>query len=179
MATRTIRQRLCGAFAAMTFATLLPILGLLPLTGEAVAQSPQDLVGVWTFVSAVNTRADGVSFDPYGGRPTGGMMFFASTGQFSWQIMQLDIPKLASNNRSRGTADEFKAVAQGVYSYFGTYSLDNTGKMLTQHIAGSSFPNFNGASRIWAIAVTGDELTLITQAGASGGTGELKWKRVK
>ncbi len=82
------------------------------------------------------------------------------------------------NRETAGTADEFKAVAQGVLSYFGTYSLDDRGKMLTQHIKGSSFPNL-GANRIWAIALTGDELTIGSQAGAAGGTNELKWKRVK
>jgi hypothetical protein len=70
-------------------------------------------------------------------------------------------------------------VAQGVLSYFGTYSLDDSGKTLTQHIVSSSFPNYNGANRIWAIALTGDDLTMASQAAASGGTNELKWKRVK
>jgi Lipocalin-like domain len=179
MTTRTIGQRLCSTFAAITLSTLLSVLGLVPLTGDAVAQSAKDLVGAWTFVSAVNTRPDGTKFDPNGGNPTGGMLFFASTGQFSWQTIRFDIPKLASNNRSQGTADEFKAVAQGVFSYFGTYSLDDSGKTLTQNVKASSFPNLNDGKRIWAIAITGDELTLLTQAAASGGTAELKWKRVK
>ncbi len=63
-----------------------------------------------------------------------------------------------SNNRLEGTADEFKAVAQGVLAYFGTYSLDDSGKTLTQHIQSSSFPNFDGANRPWAIALTDDDL---------------------
>ncbi len=158
----------------------LLFLGLALPGGDAVAQqkvTKEQLVGTWTFVSAVNTRPDGTKFDPWGGKAAG-MQFFASTGQFSFQVIRSDIPKLASNNRLQGTADEFKAVAQGVLSYFGTYSLDDSGKTLTQHIKGSSFPNL-GANRIWAIALTGDELTLASQAGAAGGTNELKWKRVK
>jgi len=151
---------------------------LVPFAGDAVAQSAKDLVGTWTFVSAVNTRPDGTKFDPFGGKGVG-MQFVASTGQFSYQIIRSDIPKLASNNRQEGTADEFKAMAQGVISYFGTYSLDVSGKTLTQHVVSSSFPNFNDTKRIWAITLTGDELTLASQAAASGGTNELKWKRVK
>ena len=164
-------------FAAVTMLGLL----LVPLTGAAVAQqklSKEQLVGSWTFVSAVNTRPDGSKFDPWGGKAVG-LQMFDSAGRFSWQVIRSNIPRLASNNRLEGTADEFKAVAQGVLSAFGSYSLDDSGKILTQQIETSSFPNFNGAKRIWAIALTGDELTIGSQAGAAGGTNELKWKRVK
>ena len=177
MTTRTIRRRLWDVFAALTMLALL----LVPFTGDAVAQQKllkEQLVGTWTFVSAVNTRPDGTKFDPWGGKAIG-LQMFDSTGNFSWQVIRTDIPKLASNNRLQGTADEFKAVAQGVLSAYGTYSLDDSGKTLTQHIKGSSFPNFNGAKRIWDIALTGDELTIASQAGAAGGSNVLKWKRVK
>lgn len=177
MTMKTITLRLWGVFAALTMSALL----LVPLTGDAVAQQKllkEQLVGTWTFVSAVNTRPDGTKFDPWGGKAVG-LQTFDSTGHFSWQVIRTDIPKLASNNRLEGTPEEFKAVAQGVLSAFGTYSLDDGGKTLTQHIESSSFPNFNGAKRIWAIALTGDELTIGSQAGAAGGTNELKWKRVK
>ena len=168
-----------STLALSTMALLFLGIGL--PASNAVAQQKslkEQLVGTWTFVSAVNTRPDGTKFDPYGGKAAG-MLFFDSSDRFSWQVIRSDIPKLASNNRQEGTADEFKAVAQGVLSYFGTYSLDDSGKTLTQHIVSSSFPNYNGANRIWAIALTGDDLTMASQAAASGGTNELKWKRVK
>ncbi len=175
---RNIMNRL----STLTLTTMaLLFLGVALPSGDAVGQQKtlkEQLVGTWTFVSAVNTRPDGTKFDPWGGKAAG-VLVFDSTGHFSWQVIRSDIPKLASNNRLEGTADEFKAVAQGALSYFGTYSLDDSGKTLTQHIKSSSFPNFNGANRIWAIALTGDELTIASQAGAAGGTNELKWKRVK
>ena len=174
MTLKTTQRRFWNVFPAPIMLALL----LVPLTGDAIAQSAKDLVGTWTFVSAVNTRPDGTKFDPFGGKGVG-MQSFASTGQFSYQIIRSDIPKLASNNRQEGTADEFKAMAQGAISYFGTYSLDDSGKTLTQHVVSSSFPNFNDTKRIWAITLTGDELTLASQVAASGGTNELKWKRVK
>lgn len=37
----------------------------------------------------------------------------------------------------------------------------------------------NSNVAIWAIALTGDELTIASQAAASGGANEIKWKRVK
>jgi hypothetical protein len=160
----------------------LLFLGIGLSASNAVAQQKslkEQLVGTWTFVSAVNTRPDGTKFDPNDGGKTAGMLMFDGTGRFSWQIIRSDIPKLASNNRSQGTADEFKAVAQGVLSYFGTYSLDDSSKTLTMQIETSSFPNFNGANQKRSIAFMGDEATITNQAGASGGTAEVKWKRVK
>ena len=156
-------------------------LGLALLPGSAVVQQKslkKQIVGTWTLVSVVNTRPDGTKFDPFDGKATG-MLMSDSTSHFSWQIIRSDIPKFASNNRLEGTANEFKAVGQGINSYFGTYSLDDSGKTLTQHIERSSFPNYNGTNRIWAIALTADELTMANQAAASGGANELKWKRVK
>ena len=94
----------------------LLFLGIGLPASNAVAQQKslkEQLVGTWTFVSAVNTRPDGTKFDPFDGRATGVLMS-DSTGHFSWQIIRSDIPKLASNNRLQGTADEFKAVAQGI-----------------------------------------------------------------
>lgn len=148
---------------------------------NAVAQQKllkEQLVGTWTLVSVVNTRPDGTKYDPTGGKAAGVMMF-DNTGHFSSLNIRFDIPKLASNNRQEGTTEEFKAVAQGVLSYFGAYSLDDNGKVLTQHVEISSFPNYNGTNRIWAITLTGDELTIASQAAASGGANEIKWKRVK
>jgi Lipocalin-like domain len=164
-----------------TMALLFLGTGLLPAS-NAVAQQKsvkEQLVGTtWTLGSVVNTWPDGTKYDPTGGKAAGVMMF-DNTGHFSSLNIRSDIPKLVSNNRQEGTPEEFKAVAQGVLSYFGTYSLDDNGKVLTQHVEVSSFPNYNGTNRIWAITLTGDELTIASQAAASGGSNEIKWKRVK
>lgn len=166
----------------LAFSTMaLLCLGVGFPASDAVAQqkSTQDqLVGTWTFVSAVNTRLDGTEFDPNGGKAVTGVLMFDSAGHFSWQIIRSDLPKIASNNRQEGTADEFIAGSQEVLSYFGTYSLDDSGKTLTMHIESSSFPNFNGANQKRSIALTGDELTVTNPSGASGGTTSVTWKRV-
>jgi Lipocalin-like domain len=165
--------------------SMMALLGLgigLPAS-NAVAQQKsikEQLVGTWAYVSSINTRPDGTKFDPNGGTASSkGVLTIDSIGHFSWQIIRSDIPKLASNNRSQGTPDELKAVALGVFSYFGTYSLDDSGKMLTQHVENSSFPNYNGIDRKWNVALTGDELTLTSSTAASGGTANVTWERVK
>ena len=149
---------------------------------EALAQQKsanEQLVGSWALVSTINTRPDGSKFDPNGGKPTAGLFVLDGNNHFSWQIIRTDIPKLASNNRGEGTVDEFKAVAQGVLSYFGTYALADGGKTLTMNIEASSFPNFNGAKQNRSIALAGDELTVTNPAGASGGIAQVVWKRAK
>jgi hypothetical protein len=143
------------------------------LSGDSFAQEKslkEQLVGTWKFVSAVDTRPDGTKFDPFGGNGAG-TQSFASTGQFNYQILRSDT--------GSDTGDEFESMAQGVISYFGSYSLDDSGKMLTQHVESSSFPSFNGTDRKWSLALSTDELTLSSEVAASGGSNELKWKRVQ
>ncbi len=160
---------------------MITALGLALLPGSALAQQKslkEQLVGTWTLVSVVNIRPDGTKFDPTDGKALG-LMMYDGNSNFSFLNIRSDIPKLASNNRQKGTTDEYKAVAEGVLSYFGRYSIDEAGKFLIQHVVSSSFPNFNGADRKWSITISGEELTLASQAAAAGGSNELKWKRVK
>ena len=147
---------------------------------DAMAQQNQikeNLVGAWQMVSNINTRQDGTKFYPLGEYPTG-LLMLDGAGNFSWQIIRPDIPKFASNNRLEGTPDEYKAVAQGVLSFFGTYTVDDAGKAITMRVVSSSFPNTNNVDQKRTMILAADELTLINPAGASGGTGESKWKRL-
>jgi uncharacterized protein (DUF2147 family) len=146
------------------------------LSGAAVAQTAKDLVGTWTMVSNVNTRADGSKIDVWG--PHGkGIAIFESNGRFAIVNVNPDTPKFASNNRSTGTPDENKATVQGSLSLFGTYSVD--GKVITYKIEGSSYPNWTGTEQKRNVtSFTGDELHY-TLPGSIGGTSDNVWRRVK
>ena len=65
----------------------------------AVAQSAKDLVGTWTIVSA----------EAFGPNPKG-VLIFDTNGRYSLMLMRGDLLKYASNNRSQGTAEEYKAI---------------------------------------------------------------------
>jgi hypothetical protein len=95
---------------------------------EAVAQTANDLVGAWTLVS-ITLEKDGEKTDFYGPNPQGRLMYDAS-GHFSVIISRSDLPRFASNNRGRGTAEENKAIVQG--------------SLVTSHVESSTFPNWNG-----------------------------------
>jgi hypothetical protein len=159
------------------FATMALSLGFVT-PGPAIAQTAKDLAGTWSLVSVENVRPDGTKFNPLGG-PANGMLVFDGTGKFSWQIIRSDIPKLASNNRLEGTPEEFKAMAQGVLSYFGSYSIEDDGKGITMRIESSSFANWNGVTQKRTLALAGDNLTVTNPAGAAGGTANVTWKRLK
>src|ERR1044071_1485483 len=101
--------------------------GLLHLpANEGLAQQKSlkdQLVGTWTFVSALDVHRDGTKTDRWGPNPKGILMFDGS-GRFVQVIHRSDLPKFAASSQNAGTADEFNAVMQNLVLSFGTYSVD-------------------------------------------------------
>ena len=105
--------------------------------------SKDRLVGTWTYESVVVERTGGAKVAPFGPDPKG-FITLSADGRYSLQLIRPDIPKIASKDRLSGTAEENRAVAQGVLSQFGTYSVNEAEGTLTLHVETSSFPNENG-----------------------------------
>jgi hypothetical protein len=148
---------------------VVTFLGLL-VQSSAIAQqstTKEQLVGTWTLVSSTVER-DGTVVEPFGSNPLGYMIFTAS-GHFAWNLMRADRPKFASGNRATGTAEENKAAVQGNISAFGTYTVDPDG-VLTLHIVGSSFPNWDGTTQKRILEIKGDQLKYSTPAASIGGS---------
>jgi hypothetical protein len=94
--------------------------------------------------------------------------------------MRSDLPKFAAKTADQGTADENKAVLQGMITHFGTYSVNEGEKTLTTRVEGSSFPNLVGVEQKRTIAsLTTEELKYANPATATGTRAEAVWKRVK
>src|SRR6516165_4112614 len=111
------------------FVIALLCLSMSYLAERAIAQSAKDLVGAWTAVS--NTAEQGgVKSEPYGAPPLG-MLIFEANGRYGLILSRKDVPKLASNSRMSGTADENKSVVQGTISHFGTYQVNEADKTIT------------------------------------------------
>jgi hypothetical protein len=93
--------------------------------------------------------------------------------------MRGNLPKYASNNRTQGTGQEYRATVEGSLAYFGTYSVSGTD--LNLHIEGSTFPNWTGVDQKRInLAVTGDDLKYTQPNPSGGGTpAQLVWKRAK
>jgi Lipocalin-like domain len=153
---------------------------LLPSSVVAQQKSIKDqLVGTWIFVSAHDVKPDGSKVDPWGPNPKGAAMYDAN-GRYTFMIMRSDLPKFASNNRAQASAEEGKAVAQGMIAFYGTYTVNEGDKTLTTRIEGSSYPNLIGGEQKRVItSLTADELRYTNPSTSTGTKAESVWRRAK
>lgn len=134
--------------------------------------------GTWTLISVDNVLPDGTRVQPYGLNPQGILMFDAE-GRYSLQIFRAGRARFASNDKSRGTAEEYRATVEGTNSHFGKYSVDDAGHTITFQIEHASFPNWEGTEQKRSFTRTGDELryTVPVTTTGNGVTGEVRWRR--
>ncbi|HLH89020.1 MAG TPA: lipocalin-like domain-containing protein [Xanthobacteraceae bacterium] len=160
---------------------VVTVLGMTASTDHALSQQKtlrEQLLGAWDLVSFNSVHADGSKLTVFGGNPNG-IAFFDSTGHYIITVMRSDRAKFAANDRTKGTADEYKATAEGTITYFGTYTVNEADRALNIHVAGSSFPNWNGTDQKRTFAVSADELKLTNPVASTGGTTEVVWKRAR
>jgi hypothetical protein len=78
------------------------------------------------------------------------------------------------------TPDEYKATMLGSLAYFGTYTVDETDKIVTFRTEGSTFPHSEGETLKRGITtLTADELIYTNPATTTGARIEAVWKRLK
>jgi Lipocalin-like domain len=132
------------------------------------AGSDKDIAGTWALVSA----------DGFGPAPLGSLMF-DTDGHFSAIFLRAGQPKYASNSRTQGTADEYKATVDGSVAVFGTYKFDLT--ELTLHVIGSTFPNWIGTDQKRVnVTVTTNELRWTQPTPSGGGApSAVVWRRLE
>jgi hypothetical protein len=149
-------------------------------TAQQSATAQGQFVGTWSLVSIHYVEKDGRKVEPFGPGAQG-MLFFDASGRFATQVMAVDRPRFASNNRMIGTAEENRAMSQKVVAYFGSYTVDESNHVVTLHIEQSSFPNWNGTEQKRSFAFTGDELryTAASSTANPAESAELVWKRVR
>jgi len=150
--------------------------------GNAAAQQSlrDQLVGTWTFVVAEITAPDGAKSFPFGETPKG-ILVFTPDGHFAQIHIASDVPRIASNNRLNGTAEEYAAIMRRSLSIFGTYTVDEAKRTVTFAIVSSTFPNQQGQSQTRTIdKLTADEF-VNSNPDVAGGRGSAfnVYKRVK
>jgi len=153
----------------------------LALTHAAAAQTLRDrIVGTWEFVVAEVTAPDGKKSYPFGETPKG-ILVFTPDGRFAQIHVASDVPRIASNNRLTGTAEEYGAIMRRSLSVFGTYTVDENKKTVTYTIVSSTFPNWQGEAQTRTIdKLTGAEF-VNTNPNVAGGRGSASnlYKRAK
>jgi len=157
----------------------LMLAGLGAPAGDAAAQDAKSLVGTYTLVSADTTDASGKKTPSFGPNARGSLIF-SSNGRYSIHFASASLPKFASNNRTKGTAEENQAIVAGSLGHFGKYTVDEKDKAFTFHIEASTYPNWDGTAQKRPFTISGDELKYTNPvATAGGGRADLVWKRVK
>ena len=135
-------------------------------------------MGTWTAVSQYVDQ-DGRKLEPFGSDQKG-MAVYDRDGRFVFVLQRRSLPKFASNNRLAGTAEENKAIVQGSIAYFGRYSINESERKIQFHYDGSTYPNWDGEDQTRLIAISGDEMKIVSPVSTvSGGIVNLILRRVK
>ncbi len=161
-------------------AKALLLLGFAVQSGDALSQKTLDeqLAGAWTYVTVDAVRADGSRTPMYGPNPHG-LVIFDGHGHYALVNSRADLPKYVSNDRMKGTVEEYKATVQGSIAHFGTYTINEADKTITFHIDTSTYPNWNGVEQRRPFVLSDDDLKWTTPAASGGGSGEVVLKRAK
>jgi hypothetical protein len=163
---------------------ILSVLFLIGLLSKGIADQSKtratQLVGTWSLVLVDNVLADGGRIHLYGPDPQG-ILTFDAEGRYSLQIYRLGRPKLASNDKAKGTPEENSAAVQGANSHFGRYSINETDRTVTFFIDHASFANWEGTQQKRSFTLAADHLKYTVPVPTSGGaaTGEVEWERAR
>jgi hypothetical protein len=157
-------------------------MGVALLFNSAAAQQKSvrdQIVGTWTFVSALDIHPDGRKNDRWGPNPKG-VFIFDGNGRYAQFITRSDLPKVAGGAADKGTPDENKAILSGLVASFGTYTVNEVDKMVITHVEGGAYPNLIGVDQKRVIvSLTADELKYTNPATSTGTRAEATWKRTK
>jgi Lipocalin-like domain len=156
------------------YLVLLAALILYPSTGIAQTSS---IVGTWALSAADVIKADGTRAEDYGPRPRG-LAVFTSDGHYVVMIFRADRLKFASNDRLRGSLEEYKDASLTQSTHFGTYAVDAVKGTITFHITSASFPNLDGTTQVRPFTLAGDELTWRVPPRPDGSVPVSSFKRV-
>ena len=145
----------------------------------AYGQSAKSMAGTYAGVAFKQMDPSGKSNDVFGASPRA-LRVLTADGRYSIIVMRGDLPKMTSNSRLKGTAEENRAVVAGSIGHFGRYTVDDKDKTITFHVEASTFANWDGQSQKRPFSVRGDELTYKVPASSTGmGSAEVTWKRMK
>lgn len=150
---------------------------LLTVIAANTPAKKNNIAGCWTMVSGYMDN-HGKRIEVFGAHPAG-MVVYTDDLHFMVVVTNPDIPKFASGDRANGTPEEYKSAVMNSLGMYGTYTIDENGDFLEQHIVGSTFQNFNGNTRgqnILTEKVDGNKL-MENMKIADGVTISIVWQR--
>lgn len=134
--------------------------------------------GVWKLIRCESRDAEGQVREPFGPHPVGRIVYDRS-GRMSAQLMN---PERAGSLYSptggvsrEATEEEVRKAVAGYVAYFGTFSVDETRRVVIHHVQCALDPAWVGSDQARDYEFQGNRLTL--SAGLSGRRIHLTWER--
>lgn len=137
-------------------------LALLPSAAQQKTLKEQ-LVGTWTLVSTEVTPPTGPKRQYFGANPRGILMLDAG-GRYAQVWGRADRPKFSLDT----PAAEYGEAARAFVGNFGTWTVNEADKTLTQRYEAALIPNAEGTEAKVSVSLAGDELKFV----ATSATGE-------
>jgi Lipocalin-like domain len=166
---------------ALTLTTTV-LAGVALSAGEAMAQQgllKEQLVGTLTLVSTEATAANGTKQQYFGANPRGILMLDAS-GRYAqvWGRADRAKFKASGNLRLDTPAAEYGEAARAFVGNFGTWTVNEADKTLTQRYEAALIPNVEGTEAKVSVNLAGDELKFVATS-ATGERTDTVYRRAK
>jgi hypothetical protein len=163
--------------------TTMALSGAALSAGDAMAQQrplKDQLVGIWTAVSAETTAPNGAKQQFYGA-PAKGILILDAGGRYAQVLARPGRPKLKSISRFslEATPEELKAAVTGTVASFGTWSVNEADKTLSRRPEASLIPNDEGFEGKYSVSLAGEELKTTTLNSQAGDKTEVVYRRAK
>jgi hypothetical protein len=139
------------------------------------------LIGAWKLVSYVEKPVDGSAPAYPFGEDAQGIIVYTHDGFMSAQLSRRNRAPFASDDWSKGRAEEFAAAASSYFAYTGPFQVDEENQSLSHSMFISLFPNWIGQTQARVVHFDGDFLTITTEKPVESlgkmVKPELQWKR--
>jgi hypothetical protein len=145
---------------------------------HAQAPAANPFIGTWKLVAADKILPDGTHVPDYGTQPRG-LAIFAADGHFVVEVFRDVRTKFASNDRAKGTFEEYKDASLSASCSFGTYSVDPTSSKVTMKIDRATFPNIDDTTQVRTYELRGDTLSWRVPARPDGSVPITTVQRVR
>jgi hypothetical protein len=145
---------------------------------HAQAPAANPFIGTWKLVAADKILPDGTHVPDYGTQPRG-LAIFAADGHFVVEVFRDVRTKFASNDRAKGTFEEYKDASLSASCSFGTYSVDPASSKVTMKIDRATFPNIDDTTQVRTYELRGDTLSWRVPARPDGSVPITTVQRVR
>jgi Lipocalin-like domain len=141
----------------------------------------REIVGTWRLRSRAVTLEDGTTVQDAGlGKTPTGYLIYDSSGHVAAQMMRADRPMAIDCGIASPAASDNSQSVNGYEAYFGTYTFDETGRIVTHHLEGAIAAADVGKNLVREFHVSGDKLTIVVRTNLPKGKQirTLTWERV-